>query len=275
VKYAVESFGHSVRHACELVGLHRNVFKYKPEPTNDEPLKKRIKEIALEKRRYGSPRIQNLLRREGFKVNHKKTERIYKESELSLRAKKRKKMVSTVRMPLIQATQPNEIWAMDFVHDALLYGRRFKVLTVIDVYTKQCLALVADTSINGICVANLLQRLKDYDKLPQFIMIDNGPEFSGKVLDEWAYRNNVKLHFIKPGKPTENGYIESFNGKFRDECLNEHRFYNLQEAIEVIEKWRLEYNENRPHSSLKGLTPNEFIKTLPDLTVRKTDFTTF
>jgi len=178
-------------------------------------------------------------------------------------------------MPLIQATQPNEIWAMDFVHDALLYGRRFKVLTVIDVYTKQCLALVADTSINGVCVANLLQRLKDYDKLPQFVMVDNGPEFSGKVLDEWAYRNNVKLHFIKPGKPTENGYIESFNGKFRDECLNEHRFYNLHEAKEVIEKWRLEYNENRPHSSLKGLTPNEFIKTLPDLTAIKTDFTTF
>lgn len=251
------------------------MFSYQRRNGGDGHIIMRMTEIAAQKRRYGSPRIHNLLRREGFKINHKKTERLYKEAGLSLRSKKRKKMTSSVRMPLIQATKPNEIWAMDFVHDVLCYGRRFKVLTIIDVYTKECKALLADTSINGVCVRNALQRLKDYDEIAQFVMVDNGPEFSGKVLDEWADRNNVGLHFIRPGKPTENGYIESFNGKFRDECLNEHRFSNLEEARGLIETWRLDYNENRPHSSLNGLTPNEFIRNLIDLKADKPCFTNF
>jgi len=257
------------------MGLGRSVYDYKKAEMKDEDLIKRMTEIAQQKRRYGSPRIQNLLRREGFKVNHKKTERLYKEAGLSLRSKKRKKMTSSVRIPLIQATNPNEIWAMDFVHDELCYGRRFKVLTVIDVYTKECKALEADTSINGVRVVNVLQRLKDYDELPQFVMVDNGPEFSGKVLDEWAYRNNIRLHFIKPGKPTENGYIESCNGKFRDECLNEHRFNSLEETREILEKWRLDYNGNRPHSSLNGLTPNEFVRNWINLKAGISCFTNF
>ena len=184
-------------------------------------------------------------------------------------------MTSSVRIPLIQATKPNEIWAMDFMHDVLCHGRRFKVLTVVDVYTKGCKVLKADTSINGISVTNELKRLKEYDEMPEFIIIDNGPEFSGKVLDEWAYRNSIQMHFIRPGKPTENRYIESFKGKFRDECLNEHRFNNLEEARKIIETWRLDYNENRPHSALNGLTPNEFMKFLINLKAEKTCFTNF
>jgi putative transposase len=194
--------------------------------------------------------------------NHKRTERLYREEGLSLRLKKRKKRIAQLRVVMPQAERPNQRWSMDFVSDGLDNGRRFRVLTVVDDFTRECLTLEVDTSLNGRRVAQTLDRIAVFRDLPESITVDNGPEFSGKVLDEWAYQNKVQLNFIRPGKPVENAYIESFNGKLRDECLNEHRFLSLQEARRIIEAWRQDYNNVRPHRSLNDLTPAEFVQKL-------------
>lgn len=219
-----------------------------------------MKELAGRLRRYGHWRLYVILRREGFQVNHKRTERIYRSEKLSLRIRKTKKFASVTRVPLPEAVRSNQIWAMDFVSDSLWTGRKFRSLTMVDTYTKQCLGIEVDTSLTGQRVVRVLERLTEIQGFPEFIRVDNGPEFISKALDEWAYRNQVKLDFIRPGKPTENGHIESFNGKFRDECLNENYFVDLKEAKEIIENWRTEYNTYRPHSSLNDLTPEEFAK---------------
>lgn len=254
-----ESLGLSERRACKIVGIDRSSNRYESKK-DDEGIRKRLIELAHWKRRYGSPRLHILLKREGYKINHKRTERIYREAGLSLRKRRRKKQISLIRKPLETAKEANEQWSMDFVSEGLWSGRRIKILTIIDKYTRECPYIEVDTSINGRRLVEVFERIKEVRGLPQVITVDNGPEFTGKVLDEWAYSNGIKLDFIRPGKPTENGYIESFNGKLRDECLNENRFLSLREAKEVIEEWRKEYNESRPHRSLKGLSPKEFIK---------------
>jgi putative transposase len=175
-----------------------------------------------------------------------------------VRKRARKRIVHGERTPLQQARRPNESWSMDFVADALANGRRIRCLTLVDDFTKECLATVVDTSITGLRVARELDLVIASRKLPASINVGNGPEFAGRVLDEWAYRQGVRLRFIRPGKPVENAYIESFNGKFRDECLNEHWFTSLAEARVLIEAWRVEYNLERPHSSLNDATPAEF-----------------
>ena len=169
-------------------------------------------------------------------------------------------MQSINRIPLPAAIKSNQHWSMDFVHDRLWNGRKIKSLNIIDNYSKECLAIETDVSLGGVRVVRVLEMLKEFRGLPEAIRLDNGPEFTSKALDEWAYENGVKLDFIDPGKPTQNAYIESFNGKFRDECLNEHYFKNLEEAREIIEAWRQEYNDYRPHSSLRNLTPMEFAR---------------
>jgi putative transposase len=201
-----------------------------------------------------------VLRREGFLINHKRTERIYRSEKLSLRIRRRKKFAAVIRTPLPEAVRTNQIWAMDFVSDSLWTGRRFRSLTMVDTFTKESLGIEVDTSLTGQRVVRVLERLSQMRGLPEYIRVDNGPEFISKALDEWAYRNNVKLDFIRPGKPTENAYIESFNGRFRDECLNENYFIDLNSARETIEKWRIEYNTYRPHSSLNDLTPEAFAR---------------
>lgn len=192
-------------------------------------------------------------------INHKKTERLYQEEQLSLRTKKRKKLAAHLRVSMAEADRPNQHWSMDFVSDAFMQGRRFRVLTIVDDYSRECPALEVDTSIGGARVVRVLDRLAIMHGLPEAITIDNGPEFTGKALDEWAYRKGVKLNFIAPGKPTENAYIESFNGRFRDEYLNSNWFSSLSEARQKIEGWRIEYNTFRPHSSLGDKTPSEFV----------------
>ncbi|WP_155518461.1 IS3 family transposase, partial [Ralstonia solanacearum] len=152
----------------------------------------------------------------------------------------------------------NQSWSMDFVSDGLAYGRRFRCLNVVDDYTRECLVIEVDTSLPGLRVKQVLERLKEMRGLPASITVDNGPEFAGKVLDAWAYEAGVTLSFIRPGKPVENAYIESFNGRFRDECLNEHWFVSMRHARQLIEEWRIEYNTERPHSSLGYLTPVQF-----------------
>lgn len=259
VTYAVESLGRSIRKACLLVGLPRASYDYKPVDKHEERLRERIRELAHQRRRFGSPRIHLLLRREGLEVNHKRTERIYREEGLSLRKKRRKKTAAQTRVVLPLPQRPNERWSMDFVTDSLVTGRRFRALVIVDDYSRECPAIEVDTSLGGNRVVRVLERLKETRGLPEVITVDNGPEFTGKALDEWAYRNGVKLNFIRPGKPVENAFAESFIGRFRDECLNENWFMSLKHARDIIESWRIDYNENRPHGSLRGLTPHEYV----------------
>ena len=200
-----------------------------------------------------------MLRREGFVINHKRTERIYKEEGLALRIRRRKKMAAIQRSEAPAPTRINERWSMDFVSDALSSGRKIRTLTIVDDYSRKCHRLEVDTSIGGQRVVRVLNEIAQGEGLPELIAIDNGPEFISKALDAWAYQRGVKLNFIRPGKPIDNSFIESFNGKFRDECLNDHWFTSLDEARRIIEDWRIDYNNERPHTSLGDLTPEEFL----------------
>jgi putative transposase len=257
--YVREVFGFSDRRASWLIGLSRATLYYKPKERDDAALTARILELAREKKRWGAPMIHKVVNREGLVENHKRTERIYyKVLMLSLRRKRRKKFKSAPREQLPAPTMANQCWAMDFVHDMLSSGRRLKNLNIVDEYTRECLAIETDSSIGGKRVVRVLEMLKDLRGLPESIRSDNGPEFTSKAMDEWAYKNGVKLNFIAPGKPTQNAVVESFNGKFRNECLNENWFDSVSEAKTIIEDWRNEYNGFRPHSSLGSLTPLAF-----------------
>jgi putative transposase len=255
-----ERFGLSQRRVCHLLALDRNTLRYCSRRQEDATLRARIREIAESKRRYGCPRIYVRLRREGWPVNHKKVERLYYRDEgLSLQRRRRKKAAAVPRVALPKPTQPGRCYAMDFVHDRLVMGRRFKCLTMTDLCSKEVPVIEVDVSIGGARVCRILDRLFLARPLPETLILDNGPEFAGAALDAWAVQHGVHLHFIQPGKPVQNAFIESFNGKFRDECLNEHWFLTLQEAQLVIEAWRQEYNEERTHSSLGDVTPREFM----------------
>lgn len=248
----------SARRSCRVLGIGRSLLQYTPRPDRNAALRARLKELAEARRRFGSPRLHVLLRREGWVVNHKRVERLYRQEGLSLRRKRRKKAASQLRVVLPAPQQTNERWSMDFVTDSLTTGRRFRSLTIVDDHTRESVAIEVDFSLTGERVTRVLQRLSMTRGLPKTITVDNGPEFSGRALDAWAYQKGIKLHFIRPGKPVENAYIESFNGRFRDECLNENLFQTIDEARAVIEAWRTDYNRHRPHSSLGNLTPEEF-----------------
>ncbi len=227
---------------------------------DEDTMRTRLKELAQARRRFGYRRLHTLLRREGITINHKRTLRLYRLENLSIRIRRRKKLAAVARIELPLATKPNQRWSMDFLSDALHDGRKIKVLPVVDDYSHKCFALEVDTSINGRRVCEVLNRIAYKEGLPEVITIDNGPEFIGKALDAWAYQRGIHLRFIRPGKPVENAYIESFNGKFRDECLNENWFMSLDHARQLIEAWRIDYNSQRPHSSLNDLTPEEFLR---------------
>jgi putative transposase len=244
-----------------MIGLSRTSFCYKPVSRPDEEvIVRRLRKLAETRRRFGCPRLHVMLRREGFMINHKRTERIYRQEGLILRIRRRKKLSSLLRTEMPKPKNPNHIWSMDFMRDNLADGRTIKVLSVVDEYTRKCFRIEVDTSINGMRVARALTEIGQIEDLPEIIIIDNGPEFISNALDAWAYQRGVKLTFICPGKPVENAYIESFNGRFRDECLNENWFLTLEHARGIIERWRMDYNNARPHSSLGYLTPEEFIR---------------
>jgi putative transposase len=256
-----EHFGLSISRSCRIVELNRSTFHYRPvKDDNDAKVLGRMRELIAGHKSYGLPMLHDILYREKLVVNHKRTERIYKENGLAIKLRKRHKRASAVRIELPEPSRPHERWAMDFMSDSLWNGRKIKVLTVLDVFTKECLAIEVDTSINGERVTRVLDWLLLTRGCPEVITTDNGPEFAGRALDGWAYSNNVRIDFIKPGKPIQNAFIESFNGRLRHECLNQHYFVTLQEAKRIIEDWRVEYNTFRPHGSLNGLTPEEFIK---------------
>lgn len=238
----------------------RSTHYYRSIKGDDGALQARIKEIARTRVRYGSPRIYVLLRREGWYVNHKKVERIDKEAGLSLRFKRPKRRVSAAhRKEMPALTTINQCWSMDFVADQLFNERRLRSLTVVDNFSRECLAITVDHGLKGSDVVETMRRIYAHTgRKPERIKLDNGSEFISKALDKWAYENGVTLDFSRPGKSTDNAFIESFNGSFRDECLNAHWFLSLEDAREKIEAWRQDYNTFRPHSSLDNLTPTEF-----------------
>ena len=253
----------SERQACRLVGIYRSTLRYEARQTaENQALSTRIVELAQARRRFGYRRIHALLRREGHEVNHKRVYRLYSAANLAVKRRKCRKGVMVPREPLTLPTQRNEVWSMDFVMDALANGRRLKILTIVDDCTKESIDLVADFGISGHYVARILDQAARFRGYPKAIRTDQGPEFTGKALDQWAYDRGVQLKLIQPGKPTQNAFIESFNGKFRDECLNEHWFHTLNHAKTVIGQWRTDYNERRPHSMLGYKTPAEVAEQL-------------
>jgi putative transposase len=228
---------------------------------DDQKIRERLRELAMQRRRFGSPRLTVLLRREGYKVNHKRVERIYAEEGLQVKKRKKKRQTAALRVVIPTPEKPNMRWSMDFVSDALADGRKFRCFTVVDDFSREAPIIVADTSLPGHRVAQILDGLGGArGGLPPTIVCDNGPEFTSMALDRWAHERGVKISFIRPGKPVENAFVESFNGKFRDECLNENWFTSLKDAQEKIEIWRRDYNRNRPHSSLGNLSPEEFLR---------------
>jgi putative transposase len=253
----------SIHRACRIVLFHRSGWYYKRKgEKRDLMLRARMRQIAQTRVRYGMWRIYTLLRREGWPDNHKRVHRLYKLEGLNLRSlRPRRCRAAAHRLQQQPATSLHASWSMDFVADQLFNGRRFRSLTLVDNFSRQCLAIEVDQSIKAEQVVAVVERLKAaYGTTPQLIKVDNGSEFISKALDKWAYDNKVTLDFSRPGKPTDNPYIESFNGSFRDECLNVHWFLSLEDAREKIEAWRHEYNTFRPHSSLGDLTPEEWVQ---------------
>ena len=247
------------RRACAVMGLQRSVYYYKS-IKDDRVLRKRIREIAEVRVRYGYQRIYVLLRREGWHVNHKRVYRIYCEEGLHLRHKRpRRRVAAAHRMSRPDLSRIDQCWSMDFVADNLFNGRRIRALTIVDNLSRECLAIHVDQAIKGQGVVQVMERLRLFnDRCPERIQVDNGPEFISKDLDKWAYENGVTLDFSRPGKPTDNALIESFNGSFRDECLNSNWFLSVDDAKKKVEAWRRDYNEFRPHSSLGNMTPEQF-----------------
>jgi len=253
----------SERHACGQMEIVRAMVRYRPRATRfseaNQRLRVRLRELAEDRRRWGYRRLHVLLKREGWKVNSKRVYRIYVEEKLIVRRRRRRRRIcAQARVQLAAPTCPNQTWTMDFLHDALANGRKLRTLSIEDAYTREMLAIEVDTSLPALRVIRVLEKLRMERALPVRIVIDNGTEFTSKALDQWAYENKVTLHFITPGRPMENGYIESFHGKFREECLNEHWFLTLDDARHTIENWRIDYNQVRPHSALGYLTPEEF-----------------
>lgn len=263
-----EQYPVSERRACGLLEVWRSSWRYRRRRTDDPVLRERLRELAQQRRRFGYRRLHVLLRRAGWAVNHKRVYRLYREEGLVVRRRKRKRGAGLARVPLGAPTRAHQGWSMDFLTDELARGRRFRLLTIVDDYTREALAIEVDTSLPGERVRRVLEQLVESRGRPEWIVTDNGPEFTGRVLDQWAFEQGVRLHFITPGKPVENAYVESFNGKLRDECLNENWFESLAEARGVVEAWRVDYNQARPHSALGYRTPEEFAAeqtTLPPL----------
>ena len=263
VEYLEAGYSVSARRACKVMELGRSTHYYESVADPQTALRRRLRDLAETRVQYGYRRLHILLQREGWEVNHKRVYRLYVEEGLGLRTKKPKRRRSSLpRVARPTPTRRNEIWSMDFVSDELGWGRRFRVLTLVDHFTRESPALEVGVGMSGRLVADVLTRLSLTRGLPDVIQVDNGPEFTSKALDRWAYENGVKLDFIRPGKPVENAFIESFNASLRKECLNAHWFQTLEEAKSKIEQWRREYNDDRPHSSLGNLTPGEFARNL-------------
>ena len=239
----------SQRTACRLAGISRQAMRYKPVKTNDDAIKTRLKQLGEQYPRYGYLLLHAMLKSEGLVVNRKKTYRIYTELGMQVRTKKRKKLVRP-RVPMAVPSKSNERWSLDFVSDQLANGRRFRVLNIVDDYSRACVGQLVDTSISGERLTHFLEEIRLTRSLPETIVLDNGPELTSKAMFLWSRQRQVKLHFIQPGKPTQNAFVESFNGRFRDLCLNQNYFTSLEDARSIIDARRNHYNRVKPHSSL-------------------------
>jgi putative transposase len=271
VSWAIEDKGYSQRRACGLVGIDPRVYRYRSTRPDDAALRIRLKELASERRRFGYRRLHLLLKREGIEVNWKKLYRLYREERLTVRKRGGRKRALGTRAPMTIPQDPNQRWSLDFVSDTLVDGQRFRILCVIDDFSRECLATVVDNSISGHRVARELDAIAERRGYPLMVVSDNGTELTSNAMLKWQQDRGVEWHYIAPGKPhsqrlqaiacraaMQNGFVESFNGRLRDECLNEHLFRSYRHAREIIEEWRIDYNQNRPHTSLDGLTPAEY-----------------
>jgi putative transposase len=252
----------SIQRACKVIRLFRSAWYYRSRRRDDRAVRERIKEIAATRVRYGYNRIHTLLRREGWKDNRKRVHRIYKEEGLNLRSKRpRRNKAAAHRLERPGLDRLYQCCSMDFVAEQLFDGRKFRILTLVDNFSRECLAAEVGQSMKGTDVVRILEDVKRKHKIvPERIQVDNGSEFISKDVDRWAYENKVTLDYSRPGKPTDNPFIESFNGSFRDECLNVNWFLSMEDAVRKIDAWKEEYNHFRPHSSLNDMTPNEVVK---------------
>lgn len=256
----------SERHACRLLGLGRSTHRYRARKAErDRELRTRLKELAARRMRFGYRRLTAMLLREGMPANHKRVYRLYREEGLAMRIRQRRRIRwnGVVTSPV--ATRRNERWSIDFVSDCVSTGKVIRMLTIVDDCTRECPAIEVDSSLGGLRVRRVLDRIASERGLPEAIVLDNGPEFRGRALAAWSEQRGVRLDFIQPGKPVQNAYIESFNGRLRDECLNANWFTSLSDARRKIETWRQDYNQQRPHSSLNYLPPAEFAKTTAEM----------
>ena len=254
--------GLSERRALAGVGMSASSLRYTPAPDPNGALRARIIALAHRHRRYGAGMIYLKLRQEGHQVNHKRVERLYTDAQLQVRRRRRKKVPVAERHPLGRPAAPNEVWSADFVFDRTAEGRAVKCLTIVDDATTEAVAIVPARALGGVPVTRALDHLADERGLPRILRTDNGPEFCGRAMLTWAHERGVTLRLIEPGKPNQNAYIESFNGRFRDECLNEHWFTSLPHVQAIVEAWRHEYNEERPKKGLGGLTPARYARQL-------------
>lgn len=250
--------GISERRAIRFTGFPRSTVRYESVREPQEALRTRIRELADLQKRWGYRMIHTVLRREGWPVNRKRVQRLYREEGLAVRRRGKKRRSQAPRPVRSALSGRNERWSMDFMTDTLSSGRRFRCLNIIDEFSRECLAIHVARSIPAVGVIAVLERLREERGLPSVIVTDNGSEFTSRAFDAWAYARGVKIDFIQPGKPVQNAFVESFNGTFRDDCLNLHWFLSLKDAEEKIEDWRRDYNGYRPHSSLGGLTPSEY-----------------
>lgn len=262
VRDVMDRHGLSERRACQLADLHRSVFQYEKRDGCDEALRRRLRELANERRRFGYRRLHILLQREGVEVNHKKLFRLYREERLTVRKRGGRKRALGTRRPALVPDRANQRWSLDFVSDALSDGQRFRVLCIVDDCTREALATVVDRSMSGRRMTRELDDLIRRRGKPDLIVSDNGTEMTSHAVLRWCQDTGVGWHYTAPGKPMQNAFVESFNGRLRDECLNENLFGNLAEARRIIETWRIDYNINRPHTSLNGQTPTEFAQRL-------------
>ena len=258
VAHACDAHGVSQRRACKALNVDRTSVRYRSIRPDDDALREAMKTVAAQRRRFGYRRIHVMLERQGITMNQKKLRRLYREEKLQVRRRGGRKRALGTRRPMLVPDRANIRWSLDFVSDALTDGRRFRVLAVVDDYTRECLALVADTSLSGIRVVRELDAVIARRGRPSAIVSDNGTELTSMAILRWCQQTGIEWHYIAPGKPMQNGFIESFNGRFRDECLNETLFSTLAEARAAIRSWKEDYNQNRPHSALGNKTPAEF-----------------
>jgi putative transposase len=266
VSYVEIQYQMSERHACRLVGLARSTNRYRARKAErDAALRTRLKELAAKRMRFGYRRLTAMLAREGMAANHKRVYRLYREEALAMRIRVRRRIRWRGPVTNPAASRPNERWSMDFVSDCVSTGRVIRLLTIVDDCTRECPAIEVDTSLGGLRVRRVLDRIASERGLPEAVVLDNGPEFRGRALAAWSEQRGVRLEFIQPGKPVQNAYAESFNGRLRDECLNANWFTSLSDARRKIETWRQDYNHQRPHSSLNYMPPAEFARTRAEM----------